>query len=875
MAQSVHRASGLKQQNKKHNKLGHKTKGQIKSLSQGRLSIQSVSRKAKHDLSRVERRNQVKVIRADKKEKNLMKKRKLGTESQPPFLVCVLLLDPSLQQEAVLAALRAADAQSVVTVSEQNITHVSCTRFKQRFAFVVPKCDDLYSILDTVKVCTTLLLVWPCSTDEDLHLGEDQQRVLSAVKAQGLPTPVHAALGYHDLAHKRAARCMQQLMQEVRQYFPGDDKAKVHLLEKPGDALLCLRQIGSQKQRALFYRDHRPHLLADQLSFHTNCPFRPRNNLQLLGIYFLLQVDSGSTGTLAVTGFLRGASLSPNDLVHLPGWGDYQLLKVVEHSSDPHPLILGGSRKANVATKADDIVYRPDHNQCSLAATRDDVKGEESSSDDSGQESDGEDSDDGASSVTARSLKSLTAVPIKKDRIPGAYCAKSDYQAAWMIDNEAFKQDFGGCSDEEESDDSEDEFQPPDARSDDEESMVAPDDDDSMSVVSSSEYGEDAYDDKMDYQREMDEYQRMKDMREDLEFPDEVDTPRDIPARERFIKYRGLESFRSSPWDLNENLPEDYSKIFHIPRFEHYRKRVLADAKLKDNAVECGRYVTVYIKEVPTHAFEEHKVTGSPLVLFGLLLHEAKMSLVNLVLKSHPVGHTRPIKSKDRLIFHVGFRRYINQPIFSDHTAGDKQKFCRYFHPGMTVVASMYAPVTFPPASVLAFRQLSGNRQELVATGSVYTVNADRCVLKRIILSGHPFKIHKRSVVVRYMFFDRDDINWFKPIELRTKWGRKGNIKEALGTHGHMKCMFNGTLKSQDTILLHLYKRVFPKWTYNPSVPRGEPLYTSGVYPLENKSDVNSDDEEDCGKRRKIEKELQDKYLMPPPSKKQRKVRFS
>jgi hypothetical protein len=35
MAQSVHRASGLKQQNKKHNKLGHKTKGQIKSLSQG------------------------------------------------------------------------------------------------------------------------------------------------------------------------------------------------------------------------------------------------------------------------------------------------------------------------------------------------------------------------------------------------------------------------------------------------------------------------------------------------------------------------------------------------------------------------------------------------------------------------------------------------------------------------------------------------------------------------------------------------------------------------------------------------------------------------------------------------------------------------
>jgi len=61
------------------------------------------------------------------------------------------------------------------------------------------------------------------------------------------------------------------------------------------------------------------------------------------------------------------------------------------------------------------------------------------------------------------------------------------------------------------------------------------------------------------------------------------------------------------------------------------------------------------------------------------------------------------------------------------------------------------------------------------------------------------------------MFFNREDVEWFKALQLWTKRGRSGFIKESLGTHGYFKATFDSRINPQDSIGVSLYKRVWPR----------------------------------------------------------------
>jgi len=63
---------------------------------------------------------------------------------------------------------------------------------------------------------------------------------------------------------------------------------------------------------------------------------------------------------------------------------------------------------------------------------------------------------------------------------------------------------------------------------------------------------------------------------------------------------------------------------------------------------------------------------------------------------------------------------------------------------------------------------------------------------------------------VRHMFYRPEDIQYFKAVELRTRSGLRGHIRDSRGTKGYMKCLFSDFIRSDDAVWMYLYKRQYP-----------------------------------------------------------------
>ncbi|KAL8172137.1 hypothetical protein V2J09_023941 [Rumex salicifolius] len=716
-----------------------------------------------------------KTLRDQKRTAVLNEKRTLTGPSCPPRTIVLFGLSAAVN-------LNSLENDLVTLLSDGSggnlFPTVVSSEHKLRFSVLKAPYGDLVSCMEMVKVADLIAFVASVNSLDGEgttnYIDSFGDHCLSVFRAIGLPnTTVLIRDLPSDLKSRNELKkdCITSLSAE----FPED--CKFHLADTKDDLLKFVRLMKEQRPVIPHWRNQRSFIASSKVDLLRD------------------ESDLGNC-TLLLSGYVRARNLSVNQLVHISGAGDFQLSKI-EILKDPFPI---NQRKGHNMMDADDAngvqvvqtlaAESSEQEPLLVENVPDPLAGEQTWP----TEAEMDEAD-----------KNEKQRILKKKSLPRG---TSDYQAAWILnDTDDDASESGG--------------------DDDNDGMMMDMEQSGIAGKSAKEFESDEDDGSLDLRefdgetenesmmmdgdnmtREQieDDIRKLKEAHaEDEEYPDEVDTPLDVPARKRFAKYRGLK--KTSSWDPKESLPLEYARIFAFENLARTKKHVLAKAKereaKKEECASVGSYVRLHIKEVPFSVASKicTRANSMPIIACGLYQHESKMSVLHFSIKKHN-SYTEPIKSKDELVFHVGFRQFVVRPIYSsDNINSDKQKMERFLHPGRFSIASVYAPISFPPLPLIAMKCTEGGACVVAAIGSLRTVNPDRIILKKFILTGYPQRVSKSKATVRYMFHNPEDVRWFRPVEIYTKFGKRGRVMEPVGTHGAMKCIFSGVIEQNDTEL--------------------------------------------------------------------------
>ena len=304
------------------------------------------------------------------------------------------------------------------------------------------------------------------SSEGVLGLDHSGEELLAAIMTQGLPTPLFVVNNIDAVSLKRRNDYKKMLLKQLDQFVPVE---KLHVVEADSDALRLLQQIGCQKQRQVYQRNMRAHLLCEQYSFKQD-------------------LNDPTVGTLIVDGYIRYQPLNVNGLVHIPGWGDFQMERIeVQRLPGEFVPLEEANPSLQETLQSENDVDPMNGEQTWPYQEEMDGKVHEPMEEESGDNP--EDAE-------------------KKKRVPKG---TSEYQAAWIKDDEAEDED-----DDDEDDASED-WDYEDMSDDDGDSNENKDegssggsDEDEMESLDNEAGENNTYDKKVSFADEQDDFKKIK-----------------------------------------------------------------------------------------------------------------------------------------------------------------------------------------------------------------------------------------------------------------------------------------------------------------------------------------------------------------------------
>lgn len=767
MGKSHSHRSTLKRDHKPF-KSKHASKGLLKNQYKGKVEKAGLtSNKPTRTMSKLERKNLARQLKEKKIAESKLSRKLFEGSSGAEKVITVITLTNDISgvsiAEQLVNSLKESPEDADVRFASPLVNSVKLARFKCNAKFILPDQTNLVSILDAAKVSDYVIFGLSAQQEVDKEYGE---QILRAVVAQGVASVVGV------LPNLVSAYPKKNLQQDIRQslesffthFFPTE--GKLYALEADSECVNCIRTIAQKLPKSLNWRDARGYVLADKATWVSGAE---------LG---LSSADSPEEfGYVVVEGTSRGVGFNCNRLVHITGHGDFQVERIEQ--------LLRRSET--------ELQFSPDDNRDTL-----DELNQESMDDMDYNYNDLDYEGMGIQMEGKHYFDSGNSAGNRKYRPPKG---TSEYQSKWLLDDV-----LEGASDVEDGEEEDD---------DDDDEMAVEQENETHTAYTEYEPTEaDATEMFVDLSPE-DEEEQLRQFRqlekEDREFPDETELAPSESAKDKFSEFRGIKSLGTCDWAWDEQdsqRPSIYSRLLHITNFRATKNKVHKDA-VRDAHVSIGSRIRLFIR-APQYVLASVNVESAPFVVYSLLEHEHKLAVTNFSFKSWE-DYEEPVPSGEAIVVQYGFRRQTIVPTFSQgsNNANNVHKFERFAHYGDSCVVSAIAPPLFYNAPAIFFK-LTPNGLLLIGQGTFLNCDHTRVLAERVVLTGHPVKIHKKLVTVRYMFFNADDINWFKAVPLFTKSGRTGFIKESLGTHGYFKATFDGRLTAQDVVAMALYRRVWP-----------------------------------------------------------------
>lgn len=231
----------------------------------------------------------------------------------------------------------------------------------------------------------------------------------------------------------------------------------------------------------------------------------------------------------------------------------------------------------------------------------------------------------------------------------------------------------------------------------------------------------------------------------------------------------------------------------------------------------AGTYARIVLESVP-YEFAATFNPRFPVIVGGLAPTEDRFGFVQIRIKRHR-WHKKILKTNDPLVFSLGWRRFQTMPIYSISDSRTRNRMLKYTPEHMHCFGTFWGPLIAPNTGFCCVQSFSNGNPgfRIAATGVVLNVDESTEIVKKLKLTGHPYKIFRNTAFIRDMFSTSLEIAKFEGASIRTVSGIRGQIKRALSKpEGHFRATFEDKVLMSDIVFLRAWYPIKPHKFYNP-----------------------------------------------------------